>query len=259
LGLKYEVFDGTWAKFVDDRIKTLQDEWARIRPIARDDLAWIKGIERSVTDLGEAVNTINQRLTNHADWAKQADGSLEKLQVRTERVDSSLGKLDSWSTGIDHRLKTLHRPYLIAMLTFAVISACLGAALYFFAGELTDTKKQLLMLQASEQAKAANHTLEEKANAEKLRDQLNALDAKVASLTTELNAFKGSIGKGDREELDTVDAKSGGAINPVVIKCGEGSYLVEIKFRDHKDDGSGLGLGAIWGPSAVCAKLNGAN
>jgi hypothetical protein len=81
------------------------------------------------------------------------------------------------------------------------------------------------------------------ANFKKLNDCLKDLTAKLEQTQNELTKLKASLLKAPTELRP---------INGNNLKCPEGFYLITAAFQDQP----GLGHGALWGPSGVCAKLN---
>jgi hypothetical protein len=81
------------------------------------------------------------------------------------------------------------------------------------------------------------------ANFQKLNDCLKEVFAKLEKAQADLSKLKASLLK-PPTELKPVNGNS--------LKCPDGFYLISATFQDQ----SGLGHGALWGPSGVCAKLN---
>lgn len=76
------------------------------------------------------------------------------------------------------------------------------------------------------------------------QDKVSKLtDGQYRTLVTQIDQLRSSLG---RSSLDVrnIDSRS--------IRCPDGYYLVGLTFQDQ----AGLAHGALWGPSATCARLN---
>jgi hypothetical protein len=82
------------------------------------------------------------------------------------------------------------------------------------------------------------------ANFTRLNDCIEKLAATVQSLQTELSNTRAGLLRTASETKTTI----GG----LKFQCPDGYYVVGMNFNDQE----GLGHGALWGPSGVCAKLN---
>jgi hypothetical protein len=85
------------------------------------------------------------------------------------------------------------------------------------------------------------------ANFTRLNDCIRELTERVDQLQRVITTMRGNLLRSASETVP-IDSR--------IIKCPEGSYLVAMSFEDQ----AGLAHGALWGPKAVCSKLNvGAN
>ncbi|WP_145963625.1 hypothetical protein [Bradyrhizobium algeriense] len=81
------------------------------------------------------------------------------------------------------------------------------------------------------------------ANFKKLNECLSALTLRLVKAETELAKLRNGLLSAASERKPVGGLK---------LDCPEGYYLTSVQFQDQ----SGLAHGALWGPSATCAKLN---
>jgi hypothetical protein len=82
------------------------------------------------------------------------------------------------------------------------------------------------------------------------QSQISRLERSVATLESNNNALKNEI-EALRSDIQKSSTKTQ-LIDSRIIKCPDGYFLVGISFQDQ----AGLAHGALWGPSATCAKIN---